>query len=169
MAAALALAASTSPSLSATKAMAAPTLARSPSLITTAARMPSLKHSTSMSALSDSTTRMGSPLLTLSPTCFSQETILPSVMVELSAGMNTSLTAFCTVRRLRERAATAFAEEAEPALQATRDDWTCIVIGAARGRGVRMRGMGAGWSAPAIASAALPSRINAHSEKRPGF
>lgn len=33
--------------------------------------------------LSDSTTTMGSPLLTLSPGCFSQLTILPSVMVEL--------------------------------------------------------------------------------------
>ena len=50
---------------------------------------------------------MGSPLLTLSPGCFSQLTILPSVMVELSAGMKTSLTAAVVVEVgfacLRER------------------------------------------------------------------
>jgi hypothetical protein len=39
--------------------------------------MPSLNDSTSMSALSDSTTTMGSPLDTLSPGLFSHDTILP--------------------------------------------------------------------------------------------
>jgi len=41
-----------------------------------------------------------SPLVTLSPGDFSQDTIFPSVMVELSAGMKTSLTAATTVRPL---------------------------------------------------------------------
>jgi hypothetical protein len=43
-----------------------------------------------MSALSDSTTNTVSPLLTFSPGDFTQETIFPSVMVELSAGMKIS-------------------------------------------------------------------------------
>jgi len=38
---------------------------------------------------------MASPFLTLSPGDFSQLTILPSVMVEERAGINTSFTAFC--------------------------------------------------------------------------
>lgn len=43
-----------------------------------------------MSALSDSTTTTDSPLLSLSPSDLIQETILPSVMVELRAGMKIS-------------------------------------------------------------------------------
>ena len=43
-----------------------------------------------MSALSDSTITTVSPFSTLSPGAFTQETILPSVMVELRAGMKTS-------------------------------------------------------------------------------
>ena len=45
-----------------------------------------------MSALSDSTTTTASPLLMASPSPLSQETILPSVMVEESAGMWISFT-----------------------------------------------------------------------------
>lgn len=41
----------------------------------------------------DSTTTIDSPLATLSPGLFSHVTILPSVIVEDRAGMNTSLTA----------------------------------------------------------------------------
>mmetsp|Transcript_15107 Transcript_15107/g.32745 ORF Transcript_15107/g.32745 Transcript_15107/m.32745 type:complete len:286 (-) Transcript_15107:106-963(-) len=113
-AAAFFLASSTSASVSATKAIGAPTLALSPSLTTTAARIPSLKDSTSMSALSDSTTTMGSPFLTWSPVCFNQETILPSVMVDDRAGMKTSLTAFCTfsLRRELDTRPTGLAEKA---------------------------------------------------------
>jgi hypothetical protein len=54
------------------------------------ARMPLWKDSTSMSALSDSTTRMFSPFSTRSPGFFSQATILPVSMVELRAGMESS-------------------------------------------------------------------------------
>ena len=115
----------------------APTVAMPPSSTTTPPRYPSLKLSTSMSALSDSarsqlldehacdrtvhgrgtcmggraartvaaaarplsqsahvpTTTTLSPLLILSPGDFSQETILPSVIVELNAGMKISLIA----------------------------------------------------------------------------
>jgi len=53
---------------------------------------PSWNVSTSMSALSDSTTTTGSPLATRSPSAAVQETIFPSVIVELSAGMNISRT-----------------------------------------------------------------------------
>lgn len=42
----------------------------------------------------DSTTTSASPLVTLSPGAFSQETILPSVIVDDRAGMKTSFTAF---------------------------------------------------------------------------
>ena len=59
-----------------------------------------------MSALSDSTTTTASPLLICSPSPLSQETILPSVMVEESAGMWISLTSARTAT-LRAAAARA--------------------------------------------------------------
>ena len=46
-----------------------------------------------MSALSDSTTTIDSPLATASPGLLSHSTIFPSVIVDESAGMNTSRTA----------------------------------------------------------------------------
>jgi len=52
-----------------------------------------------MSALSDSTTTMLSPLDTCSPSVLSQETILPSVMVEERAGMKISRTLAHTCAR----------------------------------------------------------------------
>lgn len=70
-----------------------PTLATPPSWITIPPRNPSLKDSTSMSALSDSTTTTDSPFVIFSPGVFSQDTIFPSVIVELSAGMKISLIA----------------------------------------------------------------------------
>ena len=54
-----------------------------------------------MSALSDSTTTTLSPLESMSPSDLIQETILPSVMVELRAGMKISLILDRTVRVLR--------------------------------------------------------------------
>ncbi len=70
--------------------MVSPTGAVLPAGINTAARYPSLKDSTSMSALSDSTTRTDSPRPTLSPGFLSHSTIFPSVIVELRAGMKMS-------------------------------------------------------------------------------
>lgn len=64
---------------------------------------PSTNDSTSMSALSDSTTTTVSPLLTASPSDLSQLTIFPSVMVELSAGMKISRT-LASTRTLRRPA-----------------------------------------------------------------
>ena len=94
------LASSMSSAVSAMKAMGSPTLATPPSGMTIAPRMPSLKDSTSMSALSDSTTTTDSPFDTLSPGPLSQDTILPSVIVELRAGMKISLTALEVCRLL---------------------------------------------------------------------
>lgn len=54
-----------------------------------------------MSALSDSTTTTLSPLERTSPSDLTQETIFPSVMVELRAGMKISLILDWTVRVLR--------------------------------------------------------------------
>ena len=54
-----------------------------------------------MSALSDSTTTTLSPLESMSPSDLIQETILPSVIVELRAGMKISLILDRTVRVLR--------------------------------------------------------------------
>ena len=70
--------------------MVSPTGAVLPAGISTAARYPSWKDSTSISALSDSTTKTDSPLSTLSPGFFNHSTILPSVIVELRAGINIS-------------------------------------------------------------------------------
>ena len=89
-AAAFCLASSTSASVSANSPSAAPTSAVSPAGTTIAAKMPSLNDSTSMSALSDSTTKTVSPFSILSPGDLSQEVIFPSVMVELRAGMKIS-------------------------------------------------------------------------------
>lgn len=52
-----------------------------------------LQLSTSISALSDSTTTTDSPLVILSPSLFNQDMIFPSVMVDESAGIKISLTA----------------------------------------------------------------------------
>ena len=57
---------------------------------------------TSMPALSDSTTTTGSPLARRSPSAAVQETILPSVMVELSAGMKISRILASTRHRRRD-------------------------------------------------------------------
>mmetsp|Transcript_31448 Transcript_31448/g.66596 ORF Transcript_31448/g.66596 Transcript_31448/m.66596 type:complete len:479 (-) Transcript_31448:764-2200(-) len=89
--AAYALSAGISPSLAAIKATGDPTLAASPSSVMMAAMNPSSKASTSMSALSDSTTMMASPASTESPSPLSQETTLPSFMVEERAGISSWL------------------------------------------------------------------------------
>ena len=70
--------------------MVSPTGAVPPAGISTAAKKPPWKASTSMSALSDSTTSTESPLSTRWPGCLSHSTILPSVMVEDRAGMKMS-------------------------------------------------------------------------------
>lgn len=75
------------------EAGSSPTLATPPSWMTMPPRKPSVKDSTSMSALSDSTTTTLSPLVIWSPGLFNQVTTLPSVIVELSAGMKISLIA----------------------------------------------------------------------------
>mmetsp|Transcript_24149 Transcript_24149/g.50577 ORF Transcript_24149/g.50577 Transcript_24149/m.50577 type:complete len:538 (+) Transcript_24149:395-2008(+) len=76
-----------SPSSVATNATTAPTSAVSPSSVKIFAKKPSSNASTSMSALSDSTTMMASPASISSPSDLSQETTRPSFMVEESAGM----------------------------------------------------------------------------------
>mmetsp|Transcript_24212 Transcript_24212/g.46091 ORF Transcript_24212/g.46091 Transcript_24212/m.46091 type:complete len:249 (+) Transcript_24212:226-972(+) len=83
----LAMTESMSDSDSAIKATASPTGAISPSPTMILAKKPSSKASTSMSALSDSTTMMASPASIESPSDLSQDTTLPSFMVEDSAGM----------------------------------------------------------------------------------
>mmetsp|Transcript_24261 Transcript_24261/g.55185 ORF Transcript_24261/g.55185 Transcript_24261/m.55185 type:complete len:271 (+) Transcript_24261:1372-2184(+) len=65
----------------------APTRALSPSGVRMAARYPSSYDSTSISALSDSTTSNMSPTSTLSPMSTSQLEIFPSVIVDDSAGI----------------------------------------------------------------------------------
>jgi len=80
---------SISPSVSAMRATVEPTGADEPSGTRILARKPSSKASTSMSALSLSTTMMTSPADTLSPTSLVHCTILPSFMVEERAGMST--------------------------------------------------------------------------------
>mmetsp|Transcript_40653 Transcript_40653/g.73046 ORF Transcript_40653/g.73046 Transcript_40653/m.73046 type:complete len:225 (+) Transcript_40653:250-924(+) len=113
---ALALASASSSSVSAIKPMGVPTFATSPSGMTMAPRMPLLKLSTSMSALSDSTTTIDSPFLTTSPSCLSHDTILPSVMVDDRAGITTSRTLASVTHRFlveqrRARTATTLAPE----------------------------------------------------------
>mmetsp|Transcript_24095 Transcript_24095/g.69252 ORF Transcript_24095/g.69252 Transcript_24095/m.69252 type:complete len:216 (-) Transcript_24095:129-776(-) len=76
-----------SASSAATRARSAPTGAVSPSPTRILAMYPSSKASTSMSALSDSTTMMASPASMESPSFLSQETTRPSFMVEESAGI----------------------------------------------------------------------------------
>mmetsp|Transcript_9331 Transcript_9331/g.14048 ORF Transcript_9331/g.14048 Transcript_9331/m.14048 type:complete len:295 (+) Transcript_9331:902-1786(+) len=68
-------------------AQVAPTLAELPSSTTIIAKYPSSNTSYSMSALSDSTTIIASPLFTLSPTDFKYCTIFPSVIVDDKAGI----------------------------------------------------------------------------------
>src|SRR5213080_3594229 len=71
-------------------AMTAPTGALSPSFTRTSERTPSSKASSSMFALSVSTSASTSPIATLSPGCFSQRRIFPSSIVSESFGMVTS-------------------------------------------------------------------------------
>jgi len=80
-----------SASLSAITATTAPTSATSPSPVRIFARKPSSNASTSMSALSDSTTMMASPADTASPSDFSHDTMRPSFMVDERAGMVMSI------------------------------------------------------------------------------
>src|SRR5438094_546420 len=70
--------------------MTAPTGALSPSFTRTSERTPSSKASSSMFALSVSTSASTSPIATLSPGCFSQRRIFPSSIVSESFGMVTS-------------------------------------------------------------------------------
>mmetsp|Transcript_11026 Transcript_11026/g.25666 ORF Transcript_11026/g.25666 Transcript_11026/m.25666 type:complete len:258 (+) Transcript_11026:2059-2832(+) len=82
------LSAGISASFAAISATGLPTLAASPSSVMIAAMKPSSNASTSISALSDSTTMMASPASTESPSPFSQETTFPSFIVDESAGMS---------------------------------------------------------------------------------
>mmetsp|Transcript_25909 Transcript_25909/g.61478 ORF Transcript_25909/g.61478 Transcript_25909/m.61478 type:complete len:305 (+) Transcript_25909:593-1507(+) len=66
-----------------------PTSVASPSSVIMAARKPSSNASTSMSALSLSTTMMASPAEIGSPSAFNHETTLPSFMVDERAGIST--------------------------------------------------------------------------------
>ena len=70
--------------------MTAPTGALSPSFTRTSDRTPSSKASSSMFALSVSTSASTSPIATFSPGCFSQRRIFPSSIVSESFGMVTS-------------------------------------------------------------------------------
>mmetsp|Transcript_6397 Transcript_6397/g.10394 ORF Transcript_6397/g.10394 Transcript_6397/m.10394 type:complete len:582 (-) Transcript_6397:116-1861(-) len=79
--------ASISASSAAISATTAPTSAVSPSSVIILAKNPSSNASTSMSALSDSTTMIASPASIASPSDFSQETTRPSFIVEERAGM----------------------------------------------------------------------------------
>mmetsp|Transcript_9915 Transcript_9915/g.19845 ORF Transcript_9915/g.19845 Transcript_9915/m.19845 type:complete len:204 (+) Transcript_9915:128-739(+) len=78
-----------------------PTSAASPSSTRICERYPSSNASTSMSALSDSTTITMSPASILSPTCFVHWTILPSFIVDDKAGMATLV---ASTMRIPERA-----------------------------------------------------------------
>src|SRR5207247_3804652 len=69
------------------QAMVWPTGTTSPSCDFTPARTPSALASTSTTALSVSTSRRTSPLLTVSPSFFSQETIFPVSCAISSAGI----------------------------------------------------------------------------------
>mmetsp|Transcript_36629 Transcript_36629/g.73919 ORF Transcript_36629/g.73919 Transcript_36629/m.73919 type:complete len:248 (-) Transcript_36629:135-878(-) len=77
----------TSASFSTMRATGAPTSAVSPSSTKILPMKPLSKDSTSMSALSDSTTITMSPASTLSPSPFIHCTILPSFIVDDSAGI----------------------------------------------------------------------------------
>ena len=79
-----------SASVSTTRPMVSPTGAVAPAGSSTAPRKPASNDSTSMSALSDSTTSTDSPRSTRSPGFLSHSTIFPSVIVELRAGMKIS-------------------------------------------------------------------------------
>ena len=81
---------SNSASVSTTKPIVSPTGAVLPAGSSTAPRKPASNDSTSISALSDSTTSTDSPRSTRSPGCLSHSTIFPSVIVELRAGMKIS-------------------------------------------------------------------------------
>ena len=99
-----------------------------------------------MSALSDSTTTTASPLLMASPSPLSQETILPSVIVDESAGMWISFTSALTATdRGAERTDRAGAsdlrepakEEREPASAAGADRAAALAAIGARGGGAK--------------------------------
>ena len=74
-----------------TAAIAPPTGTSSPSLQYCLIKIPSSKHSTSMVALSVSTSAIMSPLETGSPSFFSQLTSVPTVMVSLNLGISISV------------------------------------------------------------------------------
>lgn len=78
-----------------------------------------LQLSTSMSALSDSTTTTDSPFVILSPSLFNQDIIFPSVMVDESAGMKISLTALQVSIRWFRRAMSGFCVQTVECLPAS--------------------------------------------------
>ena len=96
-----------SASFSTSSATGAPTAAVSPSGTRILAMKPSSYDSTSMSALSDSTTRSMSPASTLSPSFISHCEILPSVIVDDSAGIITSVVSAITTSGALRAARTA--------------------------------------------------------------
>mmetsp|Transcript_1532 Transcript_1532/g.2087 ORF Transcript_1532/g.2087 Transcript_1532/m.2087 type:complete len:339 (+) Transcript_1532:686-1702(+) len=89
--AAYAFRAGISPSSAAINATGFPTSDDSPSSVMMAARYPSSNASTSISALSLSTTMIASPLLTASPSLLSHDTIFPSFIVLDKAGISMRL------------------------------------------------------------------------------
>mmetsp|Transcript_7452 Transcript_7452/g.19863 ORF Transcript_7452/g.19863 Transcript_7452/m.19863 type:complete len:202 (-) Transcript_7452:253-858(-) len=99
-------------------ATASPTGLDAPSATAMCARKPSSKDSTSISALSLSTTITISPASIRSPSFFVHWTILPSVIVELRAGMNTSFKAGFGMLEAAGAAAAGTADIAEGASEA---------------------------------------------------
>ena len=77
-----------------TAAMAPPTATSSPTPQYCLIKTPSSKHSTSIVALSVSTSAIMSPLATGSPSFFNHLTSVPTVMVSLSLGMSMSVAIF---------------------------------------------------------------------------
>ena len=91
VAAVLVSAAGASSPASPTAAMAPPTATSSPTPQYCLIKTPSSKHSTSIVALSVSTSAIMSPLATGSPSFFNHLTSVPTVMVSLSLGMSMSV------------------------------------------------------------------------------
>ena len=94
IAGALFSAAGASSPASPTAAMAPPTATSSPTPQYCLIKTPSSKHSTSIVALSVSTSAIMSPLATGSPSFFNHLTSVPTVMVSLSLGMSMSVAIF---------------------------------------------------------------------------
>src|SRR5208282_1446852 len=97
-------------------AISPPTVTLSPSATTNAATVPASKTSTSITALSVSTSAIFSPDAILSPSFFSHLTRVPSVIVSLSWGM--VISAGMSPPWLRDLPVAGFLDRADDAIDA---------------------------------------------------